>query len=237
MLATGVRRVAGHPRPVDVVIAQCGHRRPRLARERGTQVLLVQLRRRVDVAGIQRGVLSHRARGERRSAVRAGRLEAAGLQVVERAGTGPHVAVLGARVAPLAVDDHAACEHEAPADAGGGELAQQDRGAQVVVADVVDDVAEVDAEPDHRRLVADVIDAGQATSDDRGVAHVTVDPLRARVQVVRPSRVSARQQSVEADHVVARVEQRVDDVRPDEPRGAGDEDPHGRSTRIARAVA
>ena len=49
------------------------HRHPRLARIRGREVLLVELRRRVDVAGIQRRVLGDRARLQRTAARRAGR--------------------------------------------------------------------------------------------------------------------------------------------------------------------
>ena len=60
-----VRRVARHPRPVHVVVAQrdrgpAGHPGPG-----GGQMLLGELAGRVGVPGIQRGVLGHRGHGER----------------------------------------------------------------------------------------------------------------------------------------------------------------------------
>jgi hypothetical protein len=58
------------------------------------------------------------------------------------------------------VTEHdAACEHEPAAEAGAGESAQQHRGSEVVVRDVVGDVGEVDTQADHRREMADVADA------------------------------------------------------------------------------
>ena len=45
--------------------------------------------------------------------------------------------------------------------------------------DVVGDVADVDAEPDHRRLVADGATPRSAPRSVGGVAHVAVDELHA----------------------------------------------------------
>ena len=65
-----------------------------------------------------------------------------------------------------------------PREAARGERAQQHRGAEVVVGDVVGDVAEVDAEADHRRLVADRVDARDRARDRVRVAHVALDRAR-----------------------------------------------------------
>ena len=66
-----------------------------------------------------------------------------------------------------------------------------------------------------------------ARGDRVGVAHVALDQLGARVEVVRPLAVGGRQQRVEHAHLVPGVEQRVDDVRADEAGAAGDEDRAG----------
>ena len=63
-----------------------------------------------------------------------------------------------------------------------------------------------------------------ARGDRAGVADVALDPLGARVQVVRPLAVGGGQQHVEHAHLVAGLEQRVDHVRADEAGAAGDED-------------
>ncbi len=84
-------------------------------------------------------------------------------------------------------------------------------------------VLQVDAEPDHRRLVADDVHAVEDAR--RQVAHVTHDALRPGVEVRRPPvRVHVRGQAVEDAHLVAGVEQRRDDGRPDEAGSAGHED-------------
>ena len=114
----GVGRVARHPRPVDVVVAQRRHRHAGLAAEGRGEVLLVQLRRGVDVARVRRRVLGDAARRQRRAAARARRLEAAGVEVGAQARAGPDEPVLGAGVAPFAVDDHARREHEPAGEAG-----------------------------------------------------------------------------------------------------------------------
>ena len=168
MLATpGVGRVARHPRAVDVVVAQRGDGRARLARERGAQVLLGELGRGVDVARVERRVLGHRLGLERAAADRARRLEAAGVEVLgARAGRAGRSRAPGSGSGPRR---RRPCSRRARAagEAARGERAQQHRGAEVVVGDVVGDVAEVDAEADHRRLVADrghAVDGARATT-------------------------------------------------------------------------
>ena len=83
----GVGRVARHPRPVDVVVAQRGDRHARLAAERRREVLLVQLRRGVDVARVRRRVLGDALRPQRRAAA-AGRAARSGRRRGRRAGAG-----------------------------------------------------------------------------------------------------------------------------------------------------
>ena len=76
-------RVARHPRPVHVVVAQGDDGRAGLARpRRAAQVLLVQLGGGVDVARIGRGVLVDRhPRGHRRAQHRAAGLEPTRVQI------------------------------------------------------------------------------------------------------------------------------------------------------------
>jgi hypothetical protein len=228
----GVRRVARHPRAVHVVVAQRGHGHARLVAVRRAQVLLRQLRRRVDAARVERRVLGHRLRRERAPAARAGRLEAAGVEVGGPARRRSDDAVLGARVAALAVDDHARGEHEPARESAPGERPQQLGGRQVVVRHVGGQVVQVDAEAHHRGLVRDVVDAVGDALGDRGVAQVALDPLGRRVEVVRPRAVRRGQQRVDRADGVPGGEQLVDDVRADEPGAAGHED-HGPRSVVA----
>ena len=78
----GVRRVAGHPRSVDVVVAQRGDGDVRVfARVRVAEMLLVELRRGVDVAGVERRVLGNASGSSASPHVRARRFEAAEREV------------------------------------------------------------------------------------------------------------------------------------------------------------
>ena len=98
------------------------------------------------------------------------------------------------------------------------------------MADVLGQVAQVDAEPDHRRLVRHVGDAVDRPFGDRGIAQVAVDPLRGWVEVRGALAVRGRQQRVDDAHVVPPLQQEIDHVRADESGAAGDEDrvAHGR---------
>ena len=70
-----------------------------------------------------------------------------------------------------------------------------------------------------------------------GVAHVALDELGARVEVGRRA-VAPRQrvEEVEHAHVVAELEQLVDDVRADEAGAAGDQDAHRRGMLAALVI-
>ena len=86
------------------------------------------------------------------------------------------------------------------------------------MADVRGEVAEIDAEPDHRRLVRDRRDAPDRARGDGGIAQVALDPLRRGIEVVRALAVRRGQERVDDADVVAAGEQRVDDVGADEAR-------------------
>ncbi len=229
----GVGRVARHPRAVDVVVAKRRNGRARFARESGAERLLLRLRRRIDVARVERCVLGHGLGREREAADRAGRLELARVEPFAGARPGTDEAVLGAPVAALAVDDHAAREHER--DRAPRELAEKRRRAEVVVADVVGDVAEVGPETDHRRLMAHRVGAGETACDELPVPHVAEDILGCWVEIVRPAGVGEGMQEVEDANGRTARNQLVDDVRADEAAAAGDENGvhESRSSAIA----
>ena len=95
------------------------------------------------------------------------------------------------------------------------------------MADVVGQVAEVDPEPDHRRLMADRGRAAHGRGGHRRIAQVALEPLGRGVEVARALAVGGGQQRVDAAHGVPAGHERVDDVRADESRCAGDEDRAG----------
>ena len=103
------------------------------------------------------------------------------------------------------------------------------------MAHVLGQIAEVDAEPDHRRLVRHGGHARDGARGDLGVAQVALQPLRAVREIARPLTVRGGQQRVQRPHLVALGEQRVDHVRADEPGAAGHED-HAASLRGSHPV-
>ena len=175
-------------------------------------MLLVELGGGVDVARVGGRGLGDRARLEGAPADRAGRLEAAGVEVGGRARRGGLGAVLGARVAALAVDDHARGEHEPAVEAAGVQRAQQLGRAEVVVGHVLGDVGEVDAEPDHRRLVADGVDAGDGAGGRGGVAEVLAQPFGVVRDIRRDPGVRIGVQMVHDAHRMPAREQLLHDV-------------------------
>ena len=96
------------------------------------------------------------------------------------------------------------------------------------MARVLGDVADVGAEADHRRLVADVVDVAQHLAHDVGVAHVADPHVGAVGDPGRAAVVRGGVQDVEHAHLVAALEQLVDDERADEAEAPGDEHAHGR---------
>ena len=88
---------------------------------------------------------------------------------------------------------------------------------------------DVDAQPDHRRLVAHRVDAVQRPVDGVGVADVADHQVDAGQpgDAVGVGRVDGGEQRVEDPHLVAGVPAGGDDVRADEARPSGDQDVHG----------
>ena len=118
-----------------------------------------------------------------------------------------------------------------------GRGGQQGGGAQVVVADVVDHVAELPAQADHGRLMADRVDAVQGAVQHVGgsrVGEVGVDVLDVVAQVGGAAGVGPGVEPVEGDDLVAGIDQEVDDVAADEAGPAGDQDTHDRPGCPAR---
>ena len=137
--------------------------------------------------------------------------------------------MVGAGVAPLAVDDHRAGLHE-PADAGRRAGAQHHGGAEVVAGDVVVHVVDVDPEPHLRGQVDDRVHPGQRVAHRVTVAHVRDHELstepRQPAAGDRPAvAVDVGAQAVEDADLMALPRQRTDHRSPDEPGPSGDEDP------------
>ena len=113
----------------------------------------------VHVLRIEPGVLAHGRPGEVGPAPGAPRLEPSIVEIEAVAGSGADLAVLGAAVAALAVDDHRGGDDQAARERAAPQGAQQVRGPAVVVRDIVAHIVEVDAEAHPRGLMADGVDA------------------------------------------------------------------------------
>jgi hypothetical protein len=224
---TGIGGVAGHPRTVDVVVAQGRDRRPARGHGRERQVFLVELGGGVDAAWVGFGLLGHRQRLEVAPAGWAWRLPAAGGQPCLVSGCGAHPAVGLAAVATLAVDDHRAGQQQ-PVDPAGAAVqrGQQPGGAQGVVAHVVHDVGQVLAQPDHGRLVADRLDAIDGTVQ-RGPVQVGPEVVDVVAQVVGWAAVGLGVEPVQHPDPVPALGEQVDEMAADEAGTAGDEHLHG----------
>ena len=109
------------------------------------------------------------------------------------------LAVLGARVAALAVDHHRAGQDER-IDTALVHRGEERRGAEVVVAGVQRQVGHRDAGADHRRLVADHVDAVEQVGPLRRVAYV--EPVHVRTRGGTGT-VRLRDQRVDPHHLVA----------------------------------
>jgi hypothetical protein len=112
-----------------------------------------------------------------------------------------------------------------------GHGGQQGGRAQVVVARELDHVADIAAQADHGRLVADRVDAGKGTVQHRRgprVGQVGLNVLHVVAQVGGAAGVGPGVEAVEGDDLVAGLGQQVDDVAADEAGPAGDQDTHDR---------
>ena len=226
MLATpAYGRVARHPRAVDVVVAQRGDRHAGLARERGAQVLLRELRRGVHAARVQRRVLGHRLRG-RAAARSAGRAARSGRRRGRRAARARarRRRAPGTRSGPRR---RRPCSRRARAGRRSRRAASA-RSSCAVARSLWPTYSGRSPRSTPSPTIAawwhTCVDAVDRARRDVRVAQVALDPLRGGVEVVRPHAVRGGQQRVDHAHRVARREQRVDDVRADEARAAGHQD-------------
>ena len=198
----GIRRVARHPGPVDVVVAQRDHATAAGVGPGGGEVFLGDLGRGVHAARVQPRVLVDEVRRQRGGAGGAARFEPAGGEVGDRAGGGSGRAVAGAGVGALAVDDHGAGQDE-PADADPGHRGEQDGRAEVVAADVLGQVGEVHAHAHHGRVVHDRVDPGDGPADRVGVAQVADGDRYTEVHGGRCIAMCGGVQAVQHAYVVA----------------------------------
>jgi hypothetical protein len=184
------------------VVAQRHHRAADLPGPRGGQVFLGDLGGGVDAARVQRRGLVDQVRGEPVAAARAGGLEPPGGQVRPVAGERPHRAVPRTGIRAFAVDDHRAGQHQT-SYVRPGHLGQQHRRSQVVAADVLRQVVEVDPEAHHGRLVHDDVDPAERARQSRPVAQV--DPPHRDTGDGRGQRraMGRRMAQVQNGHVVA----------------------------------
>ena len=189
------------------------------------QVLLVELRGGVDVAGIERCGLRDRRRA--RAGARTPGSVGSNCRHRDRrrcAGAGSTCAVLGAAVAALAVDDHAAGQHDAARRSRPRcRAAEQHRGAQVVVV----------RRRRRRRpksTPSPTIAAWWQTASTPSTPPSTAPASAASpsieldggIEVVRPPACAAGR-SRSSTRPRARLDELVDDVRADEPGASGNE--------------
>ena len=91
---------------------------------------------------------------------------------------------------------------------------------------VVGELVEVADPADHRRGRHDLVAVGGQLAHERNVLGIALHEAIARMVVVRLGQRAVLAEIVEADDLVAGLEQLRDEIAIDEPGGAGDEDPH-----------
>ena len=186
-------------------------------------MLLVELRGGVDGARIEDRALAHGHRAQRLPAPRAGRLELARRERRARPRRGRDAAVPAAPVGAVSVHHDARPEHDAAGEAPGGESAQEDGRAEVVVRDVVRGVTHIDTHANHGRLVRDRGHTPHGACDRGGIAQVAADVLGAGISIAGFAGVRQRVEAVHDAHVMTALDQRIDDVGADEPQPPGDQ--------------
>ena len=134
-------------------------------------------------------------------------------------------------VLPLAVDRHRRGDQQlldrvAPFE----DLLEENRGADCVDRGVPLDLVHRLPDADGGREVNDGVDACQRATDGVAISDVRGDELHLRVEIVRPlfTRMNLRVEGVERANGMSATQQRVREVRPDEPRTASDKNVHGR---------
>ena len=200
-------------------------------------MLLRELGRGVDVAGVERGVLVDRARARAASPSRVERVEPAGVEVAIRAARRGRDRPVGSAVGALAVDDHRGGDDE-PADARAVHRGEQHGGAELVRRDVVGRVRKSTPRPTLAAWWHDRVDAVERRVDAARSRTSPHDEIDARIGRRRPRR-ARRSAGSRARARSARRPARLDDGAADEAGAAGDEQrlmtgPPGRA-RAARA--
>ena len=187
-------------------------------------MLLGELAGGVAAARVEAGVLVDQLPPQHGAAHRAVVVEVARLQRGDRPRAGHLGPVVGARVAPLAVDDHRGGQHH-PVDARLVHGGEQGGGAEVVVTGVRRQVGDRDPGADDRGLVADDVDPAEQVGPRgrrRGLAHVEPGGAGGR----HGGAVGALEHQVDPDHLVARGLELLPDRGADEPGRAGQQDLH-----------
>jgi hypothetical protein len=109
--------------------------------------------------------------------------------------------------------------------------------ALVLRHEVVGELVEIADPADHRRRGDDLVAIRRQFTEELGVLGVALDEPVARVVVVGLRQPAVLREVVDADDLVAGLEQLRDEVAADEPGRAGDEDPHARLGVADRAAA
>jgi len=221
---TRVRCVTGHSRAVDVVVTQ-GYTAHSVCFpcEKRAKVFLVKLGCGVDVPRVHRCILTDQTRLKALVTGLAAGFELSRQQVFTSAGLWTYGAVNATFVTSFSVNNHAAREYKRPAEASVGKCGQKPGGTKAVGFDVILGVPEVDAEPDHRGLMADRPDTGKGPVVDVRVGQVGIDVFRPGVQVVGPTAVGGRVETVDHADLLTVFDQKIDDLRADETRSSRDE--------------
>ena len=218
-------------RPVDVEEAEGDGGDAVGPAHRQAHLLLVALRHRVDRGRAQRLLLVGR---QRRQPVDE-RIEAVPVALLQRALAAQHRVdhlAAGRAVGALAVNRHRRGDDQLarPVPPVGEDL-EQVRRAHRVGVHVLGDLVHGLADADLGRQVIDDLAAGQRVFPDLGIADVAapgVDPGRHPRGPGRVGAVHLWHQRVEDADVVSPRNQRIDQMRPDEPRPARDQNPHAR---------
>ncbi len=224
----GVRGVARHPRPVDVVVAQRPGSSAGLPRPRGDQVLLGGLGGGVGAARVERGVLADESGDQVAAAAGAARLEAPGVEVGRR----PRARAARPRAPGSRSGPRRRRPSSPPAPAGAPRRRASRRAARPCRGRCARrrpgrprDRRRARPSPPggtRRRRRAAAGPAGRRRARRRGPARAGRCPAAAGA-------VRLREQRVEQDRLVAVGDEPVRDVRPDEPGPAGDQNAHGRT--------
>ena len=184
-------------------------------------MLLRRLRRGVCRAWFERRFLVESDPAEWAVTVSAEGIEFTGLQVRMSPGRRAHHAVELTAVGTLAVHHHRRRENKT-AHIGCRHRREDHRGAEVVVGDERRLIRDINTHADHRRVVADNVDAMKNVADEFGVGDVTDDELGTRIDVRVGGRPGSGMQRVEHANDVTRVEQGSGDMAADEPGASGD---------------